>query len=61
MVSPNRQRDETPEAKPQWQQCLCAEGAKHHRSKEGQVLSDLFDEFVLVTANLWGGAKQKQA
>jgi len=39
----------------------CAEGAKHHRSKEGQVLIDLFDEFVLVTANLWGGAKQKQA
>jgi hypothetical protein len=41
---PNRQRDETPEAKPLRQQCLCAESAKHHRSKEGLVLTGQFEE-----------------
>jgi len=48
---PNRQRDQTPEAKPLRQQCPCAESARAPRS-ERDTPSGVADEQVFGTANL---------
>jgi len=52
-VSPNRQRDQTPEAKPLWQQCPCAVCAEAPRSERDKP-SGLSDEQVFGTANFGG-------
>jgi hypothetical protein len=51
VVHPNRQRDQTPEARPLRQQCPCAESAGAPTSKRDRS-SDLSDEQVFGTANL---------
>jgi len=54
----NRQRDQTPEARPLWQQCLCAESALGTIHPRGTAIRGRFDELVFATANL-GGAPAK--
>jgi hypothetical protein len=48
----NRRRDQTPEAKPLRQRCLCAESAQAPQAREGQAHVGLFEELVLGPANL---------
>jgi hypothetical protein len=50
----NRQRDQTPEARPLWQQCLCAESALGTIHPRGTAIRGRFDELVFATANLGG-------
>jgi hypothetical protein len=46
-VHPNRQRDETPEARPLRQQCLKRRKRTAPSIREGRVLTDPFEELVL--------------
>jgi hypothetical protein len=57
-MSPNRQRDKTPEARPLRQQCLKRRKRLAPLIQEGPGFTDRFDELVLVTAN-FGEAQEE--
>jgi hypothetical protein len=52
-VCPNRQRDETPEARPQRRQGLRRRKRKAPRNPEGRIFTDPFEERV-VGLPIWG-------